>query len=359
MAGAIMAGEESGASRAELSLEQFRQNFEAVVSELGRVFIGQRTVVEQVLAAMLAEGHVLLTGVPGLGRTLLGKSLAQVMGLTASRIQFTPDLLPTDIIGTEILQESRNRKVREFRFLKGPVFSNVVLADEINRSPARTQSALLEVMQERQVTLGGSKHAIPSPFFIIATMNALESEGVYPMPEAQLDRFMLLVNLEYPTESEELRVVDATTGNETWGVKQVVDGPTVLAMQKMARLVPVAPSVKQLALSLVRGTRPGRPDSSKAVGRLLRWGASPRAGQSLIRGAKVLAIVRGRKYVSRSDIKDMAVPVLRHRLVLDYRTGSAESERIEDIIRMLVEDIDRRLAPDTGSRWFRKILQLG
>ncbi|MCX7805984.1 MAG: MoxR family ATPase [Planctomycetota bacterium] len=340
-----------------IEIEEFKERFDKVLAEVRKAVIGQEAAVEQLLVTLFAEGHVLLSGVPGLGRTLLGKSLARVLGLTESRIQFTPDLLPTDILGVEVLQESPDKRVREFRFFKGPVFANLVLADEINRSPPRTQSALLEVMQERWVTLGGVRHRIPDPFMIVATQNALETEGVYPMPEAQLDRFMMYIELDYPSEAEESAILDATTGLGVPDLKQVLDGPTVLEMQALAKLVPVAPAVKRFAVELVRGSRPGKPDTSGAVGKQLRWGASPRAGQCLLRAAKVLAIVRGRKYATRSDIAELAMPVLRHRLIPDYRAGTAELARVDEIIRRLVEDTARRLSPEEGNRRLRSILR--
>ncbi|OAI49008.1 hypothetical protein AYO44_00985 [Planctomycetaceae bacterium SCGC AG-212-F19] len=338
-----------------MHLAEFGQNFQAVRAELSKVVLGHATGVEHLLLALFADGHVMLSGVPGLGRTLLVKSAARVLGLSFNRIQFTPDLLPTDITGTEVLQETADRKTRSFRFFKGPIFANLVLADEINRSPPRTQSALLEVMQERQTTVGGQKHVLPAPFLLVATQNSLETEGVFPLPEAQMDRFLMAIHLDYPEFSEEVGIVDAATGTGTPALAQVLAPDKLVEMQQLARLVPVVPSVKEYALALVRNTRPGPQPTAGSVASLLRWGASPRGGQALIAAAKVLACVRGRPYVTRQDIRDVAVPVLAHRLILSFRAG-AQGTRMSDLIYRLITETDRQLAPPIKSRRWRDVL---
>jgi MoxR-like ATPase len=347
-----------------MQLADFAERFEAARAELSRVVLGHGTAVEHLLAAMFANGHVMLTGVPGLGRTLLVKAAARVLGLSFSRIQFTPDLLPTDITGTEVLQESADRRTRSFRFFKGPIFGNLILADEINRSPPRTQSALLEVMQERQVTVGGRIHPLPDPFLLVATQNSVETEGVFPLPEAQRDRFLMAIHLDYPGFNEEVAIVDAATGTGSSGLSQVLTAEMLIQMQALARMVPVVPSVKEYALALVRNTRPGPPLSlpltkggQGGVAESLRWGASPRGGQSLIAAGKVLACVRGRQYVTRQDIRDVALPVLGHRLVLSFRAG-AQGIRMTDLIQRLVAETDRQLAPPIRSRRWRDVLLL-
>ncbi|MBL8792541.1 MAG: AAA family ATPase [Planctomycetia bacterium] len=297
----------------------------------------------------------MLTGVPGLGRTLLVKSAARVLGLSFNRIQFTPDLLPTDITGTEVLQESADRRTRSFRFFKGPIFANLVLADEINRSPPRTQSALLEVMQERQTTVGGQRYALPTPFLLVATQNSLETEGVFPLPEAQMDRFLMAIHLDYPGFGEEVDIVDAATGAGAAVLQQVLSAEQLVAMQQLARLVPVVPSVKEYALALVRNTRAGAEAKAGSVASLLRWGSSPRGGQALIAAGKVLACVRGRQYVTRQDIRDVALPVLAHRLILSFRAG-AQGTRMSELIDRLVAETDRQLAPPLKSRRWRDVL---
>lgn len=338
-----------------VSLGQFRENFQAVHAELAKTIVGHATAIERLLVALFADGHVMLSGVPGLGRTLLVKTLAKVLGLSASRIQFTPDLLPTDITGTEVLQESPDHRTRSFRFFKGPVFANLVLADEINRSPPRTQAALLEVMQERQVTVGGKKYPVPAPFLLVATQNSLETEGIFPLPEAQMDRFLMAIHLDYPSFDEEVGIIDAGTG--LMGVKpnQILTPETLIEMQCAARLVPVVPSVKEYALALVRNTRPGT--ASGSVGQLLRWGASPRGGQALIAGGKVLACVRGRNYVTRQDIRDVALPALAHRVILSFRAG-AQGIKMTDLVQCLIAETDAQLAPPIKSRRWRDILNV-
>jgi MoxR-like ATPase len=255
-----------------------------------------------------------------------------------------------------VLQESSDRRTRSFRFFKGPVFANLVLADEINRSPPRTQAALLEVMQERQVTVGGRKYPAPVPFLLVATQNSLETEGVFPLPEAQMDRFLMAIHLDYPSFEEELGIIDASTGTPGPQAEQVLTSARMVEMQQLARLVPVAPSVKEYALALVRNTRPGPEASADGIGRLVRWGASPRGGQALIAGAKVLACVRGRPHVTRQDIREVAVPALAHRLILSFRAG-AQGTSLRQLVEQLIVQTDRQLAPPVRSRRWRDILK--
>jgi len=339
-----------------ITLDEFRENFSRALDQLGRVIIGHTRAREQLLVAIFSEGHVLLTGVPGLGRTLIGETLAKILGLTSSRIQFTPDLLPTDILGAEVLHEAEDRSNREFRFFRGPIFANLILADEINRSPARTQSALLEAMQEKQVTVGGNKYPVPLPFQLIATQNAVETEGIYPLPEAQMDRFMMFIELDYPEKDEEKEIVTATSGAGLPAPRQVLDPETVLRMQRLAKYIPVAPSIKDFALSMIRATRPGREGTSDEISGMIRWGSSPRGGQCLLRGAKILAIVRGRNYVSREDIRDIAHPVLKHRLIPDYRT-KAQGVSLDDVIDRLIDETERRILPEASSSRVRQVLK--
>lgn len=345
----------SVSGNSSMQLAEFPEHFEAVRKALGRVIVGHERAVEQLLVALVADGHVMLTGVPGLGRTLIVKTVAKVVGLSFSRIQFTPDLLPTDITGTEVLQESPDRRSRSFRFFKGPIFANLVLADEINRSPPRTQSALLEVMQERQITVGGQKYAVPAPFLLIATENSLETEGVFPLPEAQMDRFLMAIHLDYPSFAEEVGIVDASTSELGSELTPVLSLENLLAMQRLARMVPVAPSVKEYALALVRNTRPHPQTPADGVARMLRWGSSPRGGQGLIAAGKVLACVRGRSYVIRQDIRDVALSVLAHRLVMSFRAG-AQGTSMRQVVDRLIAETDRQMAPAVKSRRWRDVL---
>ncbi len=316
-------------------LESFRANFEAVRQEIDKVFVGQRSVVEALLVGVFSGGHILLTGVPGLGRTFLVKALSTVLGLTQSRIQFTPDLLPSDVLGSEILDNAGSKGGRSFRFFKGPIFSQLVLADEVNRSPARTQSALLEAMQERQVTNGGTTYWLPKPFLVIATRNNLETEGVWQMPEAQLDRFMVAIELTYLEEDQEVELLRRSTGTRQPQVKTILGAEQILEMQALATSVPVPPSVLDFATKLVRLTR-SEDGSDNELTRSIRLGASPRATQGIIRGAKVLALYRGRPYVSRADVLTMAYPILEHRLVLDFRAAS-RGVKVKDVVLKLLE----------------------
>jgi len=305
-----------------VTASEFRDTFLKVRTEIGRVVVGQERAIEHLLAALFAGGHVLLTGVPGLGRTLLVKTLAQALGLDYRRMQFTPDLLPTDILGTEVLQHDPASGSRNFRFFKGPIFANLVLVDEINRAPTRTQSALLEVMQERQVTSSGQTFFLPKPFTLIATENSLDTEGVWRLGEAQVDRFLMAIEQTYPGENDERRMIHQTTGHTPPGIVAVTTPEMVQAMQALARDVPVPPSVRDFALALVRGSRPDEPEAPAGLRERVRLGASPRASQALLLGGKVLALSRGRTHVSKQDVVDIARPVLAHRLLLDVRAQS-------------------------------------
>lgn len=332
---------------------EFQKLFASVHAELARVVIGQERAVEHLLVAVFGGGHVLLTGMPGLGRTLLVKTLGEALGLEYRRIQFTPDLLPTDIVGAEVLERNREGE-RRFHFFKGPVFANLVLADEINRSPARTQSALLELMQERQITTGGQTYRLPKPFVLVATQNTVESEGVWPLGEAQADRFMLCIEQFYPDEEAEGRMLDVTTGTRRIQTQKVADPEAVVAMQNLAREVPVVPSVKQFALAIVRATRPGA-ESGGDGATDIRLGASPRAAQAILMGAKVLALARGRTHVSKSDVIEIAPSVLTHRLMVDFR-AQAQGRDARFIVERILQHARRRALPEV-SAWTRELIK--
>lgn len=333
---------------------EFHRVFHAVRAELAKVVVGQERVVEHLLVAVFAGGHVLLTGMPGLGRTLLVKALAEILALDYSRLQFTPDLLPTDIIGAEILESHHSTGARSFRFFRGPVFANLVLADEINRSPARTQAALLEVMQERQVTAGGRTYFLPRPHLIVATQNTLDTDGVWGLGEAQTDRFMMSIEQDYPSEAEERRILAATTGSAEARVRAVTGPETILAMQALTREVPVVPSVRDFALHMVRGSRPGECDAVGEATAAVRLGASPRAAQALLLGGKVTALARGRTHVTRQDVIDVARPVLAHRLLMDFR-AQAEGADYRGVLDALIAHAQEKTLPPT-SRWEREHL---
>ena len=340
-----------------VSVEEFREVFRNVREELARAVVGQERAVEHLLAAVFAGGHVLLKGLPGLGRTLLVKTLAQVLGLRYRRIQFTPDLLPTDIIGAEVLESNRTTGERHFRFFKGPVFANLLLADEINRSPTRTQNALLEVMQERQVSVGGQTYFLPEPFFLVATQNTLDTEGVFNLGEAHVDRFLMMIEQGYPTSDDEKRMVDITTGVHRAQARSVTDPETILGMQRIAREVPVVPAVKDFALAVVRSSRPGEKDVAPAVKGVIRLGASPRAAQGLLLSSKVLALARGRRHVTRQDVVDVVRPVMAHRVLVDFR-ARAEGITHDQILEALI-DRARRLSVPEVSHWTREMLRSG
>ena len=338
-----------------MSIQQFTDTFSRARQEIASVVVGQERAVEHLLAGVFAGGHVLLSGMPGLGRTLLVKSLAQVLGLAYRRIQFTPDLLPTDIVGAEVLEHNAATGERHFRFFKGPVFANLLLADEINRSPTRTQNTLLEVMQERQVTAGGHTHPLPEPFILIATQNTLDTEGVFHLGEAQVDRFMMMISQDYPEAPDEKRILARTTGQDASAPKCVADPQTVVAMQRLARDVPVVPSVRDFALAIVRASRRGEPDAAP-LAKSIRLGASPRAAQALLLAGKVLALARGRQHVTQRDIIEVAEPVLAHRIRIDFR-AAADGTNPRQIVAALIAHARQRSMPAT-SRWTRELLDL-
>ena len=308
------------------AVDAFVASYERLRDEIAKVIVGQEEIVKQTLVSIFSQGHVLLVGVPGLAKTLLVNTIGEALGLTYNRIQFTPDLMPSDIVGTEILDETRH-----FKFIRGPVFANIILADEINRTPPKTQAALLEAMQEKSVTVAGETFKLEAPFFVLATQNPIEQEGTYPLPEAQLDRFMFNLILDYPSFKEELDVVKRTTSGKTESVKKVLDANEILFFQQLLRKIPVADNVLEYAVNLVAKTRPNTASAHEWANQYLNWGAGPRASQYLIIGAKTNAAINGKYAPDIEDVKAIAYPVLRHRIVRNYK---AEAERIgvDDII---------------------------
>ncbi|HYG07459.1 MAG TPA: MoxR family ATPase [Stenotrophomonas sp.] len=303
-------------------------------SALAQAVVGQQAVVEQLLIGLLAGGHCLLEGAPGLGKTLLVRSLGQALELQFRRVQFTPDLMPSDILGTELLEEDHGTGHRHFRFQPGPIFTNLLLADELNRTPPKTQAALLEAMQERTVSYAGTTYSLPAPFFVLATQNPIEQAGTYPLPEAQLDRFLLHVRVDYPSEAEERDILLHTTGTHHAAVPQVMDAQTVVALQQQVREVHVGEDVLTWINRLVRASRPG-PDAPEAVRQWVKWGAGPRAGQSLVLAAKARALLQGRFAATREDVSALAAPVMRHRILLSF-AAEAEQKRPDDVIEALL-----------------------
>jgi len=312
------------------ALDSLREKHSQLIAEVGKVIVGQEKVVREVTMAILAGGHCLLVGVPGLAKTLLVNTVASALGLSFNRIQFTPDLMPSDITGSEILNDSR-----KFEFVKGPLFANIVLADEINRTPPKTQAALLEAMQEKCVTVNGKAYDLPSPFFVLATQNPIEQEGTYPLPEAQLDRFMFNTWVDYPSFQEELDIVKATTGDATATVSPVISGEEILAAQTLIRRMPVADNVLNYAVNLASKTRPGRDLATDDVNHYLSWGAGPRASQFLIIGAKVHAALEGKYSPDIEDVQEVALPILRHRIVRNYK-AEADGMTVEKLIHGLL-----------------------
>lgn len=330
-------GREESISDDHLTLvNRMKEGREQLLAELNKVIIGQQDVVEELMIALFAGGHCLISGVPGLAKTLLIKTLADILQLDFSRIQFTPDLMPADVVGAEIVQEDEGQ--RRMKFVKGPIFTNILLADEINRTPPKTQSALLEAMEERQVTAAGTTHPMAQPFFVLATQNPIELEGTYPLPEAQLDRFMFKLMIDYLSEEEEMQVVSNTTRNQQVQFNHPLTGQDILDFQQVARQVPAAESVVRYAVRLVGASRPGSDTAPDFIKSWVSWGAGLRASQNLVLAGKVRALLRGRYNVSYGDIQALAVPVLRHRILLNFH-AEAERVQVEEVIRRLVEAV--------------------
>lgn len=312
------------------ALQDFVTKYNQLTKEISKVIVGQEDTVKNVLISVFSKGHCLLVGVPGLAKTLLVNTISDALGLSFNRIQFTPDLMPSDIIGSEILDEDRN-----FKFIKGPLFANIILADEINRTPPKTQAALLEAMQERQITAAGKKYILDTPFFVLATQNPIEQEGTYPLPEAQLDRFMFNVWLDYPKFAEELQVVKLTTANIKVELNKILDAQQIVLFQDLIRKIPVADNVIEYAVKLVNKTRLNSEYTAEVTKKYLQWGAGPRASQYLIIGAKAHAAINGKFSPDIEDVKAIATPILRHRIVLNYK-AEAEGVSVEDIIKQLL-----------------------
>ncbi len=336
------------------AVERLREAYERIRGELGKVVVGQERVVDELLIALFCRGHCILEGVPGLAKTLLIRTVAQTLELSFSRVQFTPDLMPSDITGTELIEEDKSSGKRSLRFVKGPLFANVVLADEVNRTPPKTQSALLEAMQEQQVTVGGVTHTLPSPFFVLATQNPIEQEGTYPLPEAQLDRFMFKILVDYPTEEEEREIVKLTTSGDSEAVQPHLGAEEILRLQEIVRRVPCSDHVIQYATTLTRMTRRGREGCPQFVEDFVAWGAGPRASQHLVVAGKARALLHGRYYVSTEDVREMALPVLRHRVITNF---NAEADGIgrDDIIRMVLEAAPSGPADTIDDRLARRV----
>jgi len=329
-------------------LDELRLARDQLRGQIARQIVGQDEVVDQLLIAVFARGHCILEGVPGLAKTLMVHSLAQSLSLEFNRIQFTPDLMPSDITGTEVLYEDRSTGARELRFVPGPIFANMILADEINRTPPKTQAALLEAMQERQVTAGGHRHALPDPFFVLATQNPIEQEGTYPLPEAQLDRFLFKIFITYPKPEEERRIYRVTTGTDEPEITPLITGDRILALQRIVRRVPVSDHCLDYAMDLVRATRGPAHGGPGYIGEWVAWGAGPRAGQALVLAAKTRAALGGRPSVSIDDIRDVAPPVLRHRIVINYN-AQASGETSDSIVKKLLADVPiRKVAADAA-----------
>ena len=336
------------------SIETLSRAYAGIRDQMAKVIVGQNEVIDQLLIALFSRGHCLLEGVPGLAKTLMISTLSRSLSMTFARIQFTPDLMPADITGTDVLQTNRDTGEREFRFISGPLFHNVVLADEINRTPPKTQAALLEAMQERQVTVGQMRHVLSDPFFVLATQNPIEQEGTYQLPEAQQDRFMFKVFVRYPSFDEERQIALQTTSLQEDDIKPVLSGAEILALQKVVRQVPVTDHVVNYALALVRQTRIGEPGCPEYINDWLSWGAGPRAVQNLLLGGKARALLNGRTHVSTEDIQALAAPVLRHRIVTNF---AAESEGItaDKVIERLVESTPSKEGELTSDPRLQKI----
>jgi MoxR-like ATPase len=322
----------------EKAAELFHESFQKIRDEISKIVVGQKDIVDQLLISLFSGGHCVLVGVPGLAKTLLIQTVARTMSLSFSRIQFTPDLMPGDITGTEVIEDDKETGRKHFKFIKGPIFANIVLADEINRTPPKTQAALLEGMQESSVTASGQKFVLDRPFFVLATQNPIEQEGTYPLPEAQLDRFMFQLMLDYPSAEEEKQIVSQTTSTRNIEIQSILDKSQILDFQKLVREVPVPSHVLDKTVKLVTMTRPGREQTPDFVNKYLSWGAGPRASQYLILGSKTRALSQGRYNVEPEDVESLAVPVLRHRIVTNY-AAEAEGLGAVDIIQMLLKNL--------------------
>ena len=344
----------SFAAESKQSIDKLQNAYAAIKTQMAQVIVGQEEVIEQLLIALFSRGHCILEGVPGLAKTLMISTLSRSLSMTFSRIQFTPDLMPADITGTEVLEQNRTTGRREFRFIEGPLFYNVILADEINRTPPKTQAALLEAMQERQVTVGRVRHTLTDPFFVLATQNPIEQEGTYALPEAQQDRFMFKVFVKYPSFREEFEIARRTTALAADDVKQVLSGQEVLDLQRIVRQVPASDHVVEYALALVRQTRVGEGGVPGFISDWLSWGAGPRAVQYLLLGGKARALLHGRSHVSTEDVSALAAPVMRHRIVTNF---SAESEGIsaDKVIERLIQETPSKEGELTRDPRFQKI----
>lgn len=340
----------------EAALHKLSQSLASIRTELAKIIVGQEDVIEQLLIALLAGGHCLLVGVPGLAKTLMISSLAKSIALDFQRIQFTPDLMPADITGTEVIQEDRASGTREFRFIPGPIFANVILADEINRTPPKTQAALLEAMQEKQVTAGGRRHQLPTPFFVLATQNPIDQEGTYPLPEAQLDRFMFNVLVDYPNREDELEVVLRTTTDQHVVMETQLTAENLLDLTHVVRRIAVTPALALVATQIARLTRPSDEQASERVRRCVRWGAGPRASQYIVLGAKARAALQGSPVVRREDIAAVAPPVLRHRMKLNFQ-AEAEGTTVEQIIAEIIHSVDSTLQDNRSREHIAQVLR--
>ena len=320
------------------TVQELHRACQSIQTEVAKVLVGQQQVIEDLLTALLSGGHCLLVGVPGLAKTLMIRSLAQALAVEFSRVQFTPDLMPADITGTEVIQEDRSSGERSYRFLPGPIFANLVLADEINRTPPKTQAALLEAMQEQGVTIGGKAHSLPAPFFVLATQNPIEQEGTYPLPEAQLDRFMLQVWVEYPDEDDELEIVKRTTSDTAPSIKPLLGADQLIRLTSVIRRIPIADHIARYALRLARSSRPQSADAPDFIKEFTLWGAGPRASQYLVLGAKSRAVIQGRMHVVIEDIRSVAAPVLRHRIKTNFH-ADAEGITPDELVRRLLTHV--------------------
>jgi MoxR-like ATPase len=347
----------SGAVDDVALVEQLAESYQRICAEIHKVIVGQERVLEELLIAFLCRGHCILEGVPGLAKTLMISTLARTLSLSFSRIQFTPDLMPSDITGTEVIEEDKSTGTRQLRFVTGPVFANVILADEINRTPPKTQSALLEAMQEHQVTAAGFTHRLPMPFFVLATQNPIEQEGTYPLPEAQLDRFMFKVLVDYPSEDEEFEIVRVTTAPQVDQVNRIMGAKEIVNLQDIVRRVPCAEHVLRYAMKFARWTRHAGGEAPAFVRDYVAWGAGPRASQHLVLAGKARAILRGRFCVSTEDIRAVAHPVLRHRIITNFNAeadGVQSDALVDRLIREIPADEAQGIDPAMGKRVFAK-----